>query len=220
MDYKMADIFDEVSDELKQDQLIQLWQKYSKYIFSLLILIVLSISSYQGYLIWNKKQNTANSEQFFSGLEKLDSKQFQDSTKIFLNSVLEQKDGYRVLSMFGLAHSNFKNGKISEMILDYQSIYDDQDIGIYYQYLARMLSVMKDNKSPLNKLQERLSPILNSPNKLELLAAELEMVLFIRFNKIEKALKSLETLLDRNDITSEQKNRLVLINKVYSSYAK
>ena len=220
MDFKMADFFDEVSDELKQDQLIQLWKKYSRYIISLLILLILSISSYQGYLIWNKKQNTANSEQFFSGLEKLDSKQFQDSTKIFLNSVLEQKDGYRVLSMFGLAHSNFKNGKISEMILDYQSIYDDKDIGIYYQYLARMLSVMKDDKSPLNKLQERLSPILNSPSKLELLAAELEMVLFIKFNKIEKALKSLETLLDRNDITSEQKNRLVLINKVYSSYAK
>ena len=46
------------------------------------------------------------------------------------------------------------------------------------------------------------------------------MVLFIRFNKIEKALKSLRSLLDRNDITLEQKNRLVLINKVYSSYAK
>ena len=38
--------------------------------------------------------------------------------------------------------------------------------------------------------------------------------------KIDKALKSLETLLDRKDITLEQKNRLVLINKVYSSYAK
>jgi hypothetical protein len=216
----MADFFDEVSDELKQDQLIQYWKKYSKYIFSLLIFIVVSISSYQGYLIWNKKQITANSEQFFSGLEKLDGKQFQDSTEIFLNGLSEQKDGYRFLSMFGIAHSNFKNGKISEMIQNYQSIYDNKDIGLYYQYLARMLSVMKDNNSPLNILQERLNPILNSPSKLQLLAAELEMVLFIRFNKIEKALKSLETLLDRNDITLEQKNRLVLINKVYSSYAK
>jgi hypothetical protein len=216
----MADFFDEVSEELKQDQLIQLWKKYSKYIFALLILIVLSISSYQGYLIWNKKKITANSEQFFSGLEKLDSKLFQESANIFLDSLLEQKDGYRVLSMFGLAHSNFKNDKIPEMIINYQSIYDDKNIGIYYQYLARMLSVMKDDNSPLDELQKRLSPILNSPSKLELLAAELEMVLFIRFNKIEKALKSLRSLLDRNDITSEQKNRLILINKVYSSYAK
>ena len=216
----MADIFDEVSEELKQDQLIQLWKKYSKYIFSLLILIILSISSYQGYSIWNKKQITANSEQFFSGLEKLDSKQFQDSTNIFLNSLSEQKDGYKLLSIFGLAHSNFKNGKIPEMILNYKSIYDDKNIGIYYQYLARILSVMKDDISPLDKLQERLGPILNSPSKLELLAAELEIVLFIKFNQIEKALKSIESLLNRNNITLEQKNRLVLINKVYSSYEK
>lgn len=216
----MADFFDEVSEELKQDQIIRLWKKYSKYIFSLLFLIILSISSYQGYLIWNKKKITANSEQFFSGLEKLDSKQFQDSTNIFLNSLSDQKDGYRILSIFGLAHSNFKNGKTPEMVLNYQSIYDDKDIGIYYQYLARMLSVMKDDNSPLDQLQERLSPILNSPSKLELLAAELEIVLFIKFNKIEKALKSIESLLNRNNITLEQKNRLVLINKVYSSYEK
>ena len=30
----MADIFDEVSEELKQDQLIKTWKKYSKFIVS------------------------------------------------------------------------------------------------------------------------------------------------------------------------------------------
>ena len=216
----MADIFDEVSEELKQDQLIQLGKKYSKYIFTFLFLFILSISSYQGYKFWNKNQLTENSEQFFSGLEKLDSKNFQESTNIFLNSSLKQKDGYKVLSIFGLAHSNFKNNNISEMILNYQSIYEDKNIGIYYKYLARMLSVMKDNKSSLDILRDRLSPMLNNPSNLQLLAAELEIILFIRFNKIDKALNSLETLLVRSDVTSEQKNRLGLINKVYGSHAK
>jgi hypothetical protein len=216
----MADIFDEVSEELKQDQLIQLGKKYSKYIFTFLFLFILSISSYQGYIFWNKNQMTENSEQFFSGLEKLDSKNFQESTNIFLNSSLKQKNGYKVLSIFGLAHSNFKNNNISEMILNYQSIYEDKNIGIYYKYLARMLSVMKDNKSSLDILRDRLSPMLNNPSNLQLLAAELEIILFIRFNKIDKALNSLETLLVRSDVTSEQKNRLGLINKVYGSHAK
>ena len=216
----MADIFDEVSEELKQDQLIQLGKKYSKYIFTFLFLFILSISSYQGYKFWNKNQLTENSEQFFSGLEKLDSKNFQESTNIFLNSSLKQKNGYKVLSIFGLAHSNFKNNNISEMILNYQSIYEDENIGIYYKYLARMLSVMKDNKSSLDILRDRLSPMLNNPSNLQLLAAELEIILFIRFNKIDKARNSLETLLVRSDVTSEQKNRLGLINKVYGSHAK
>ena len=216
----MADIFDEVSEELKQDQLIQLWKKYSKLIITFFILLILSVSTYQVYMIWNEKKLTENSEQFFSGLEKLDNKDFEKSAEIFLNSSLDQKDGYRVLSIFGLAHSNFENGKISEMVSNYQTIYEDKTIGNYYQDLARILSVIKDNKSNFSELQGRLKPILNSPSKLQLLAAELEMVLFIRFNKLDKARNSIKLLLARTDITEEQKNRLSLIDKVYNSNAK
>ena len=171
-------------------------------------------------MIWNEKKLTASSEQFFSGLEKLDNKDFEKSAEIFLKSSLDQKDGYRVLSIFGLAHSNFENGKISEMVSNYQTIYEDKTIGSYYQGLARILSVMKDNKSNFNELQGRLKPILNSPSKLQLLAAELQIILFIRFNKLDKALSSIKSLLARSDISQEQKNRLSLIDKVYNSHAK
>ena len=216
----MADIFDEVSEELKQDQLIQLWKKYSKLIITFFILLVLSVSTYQVYMIWNEKKLTESSEQFFSGLEKLDNKDFEKSAEIFLNNSLDEKDGYRVLSIFGLAHSNFENGKISEMVSNYQTIYEDKTIGNYYQDLARILSVIKDNKSNFSELQGRLKPILNSPSKLQLLAAELEIVLFIRSNKLDKARNSIKLLLARTDITQEQKNRLILIDKVYNSNAK
>jgi len=220
MGYIMADIFDEVSEELKQDQLIQLWKKYSKLIITFFILLVLSVSTYQVYMIWNEKKLTESSEQFFSGLEKLDNKDFEKSAEIFLNSSLDQKDGYRILSIFGLAHSNFENGEISKMVSNYQTIYEDKTIGNYYQDLARILSVIKDNKSNFSELQGRLKPILNSPSKLQLLAAEMEIVLFIRFNKLDKARNSIKLLLARTDITQEQKNRLSLIDKVYNSNAK
>ena len=71
------------------------------------------------------------------------------------------------------------------MVSNYQTIYEDKTIGNYYQDLARILSVIKDNKSNFSELQGRLKPILNSPSKLQLLAAELEIVLFIRFNKLD-----------------------------------
>ena len=106
------------------------------------------------------------------------------------------------------------------MVSNYQTIYEDKTIGNYYQDLARILSVMKDNKSNFSELQGRLKPILNSPSKLQLLAAELEIVLFIRFNKLDKARNSIKILLARADITQEQKNRLSLIDKVYNSHAK
>ena len=213
----MADIFDEVSEELKQDQLVQMWKKYSKYIISFVLFVIILISSYQGYVIWNENKLNKSSEEFFKALENLENKEYLKSSEIFLKSSLEQSSGYKMLSLFGLAESNFKSGKIKEMISNYESIYENNNIDNYYKHLARILSVMKDDVSPFEDLHRRLKPILNNPSKLQMLAAEVEIGIFIRFNKLNKAVQSLKILLNRPNIPYNQKNRLSLINKVYTS---
>ena len=111
-------------------------------------------------------------------------------------------------------------GKIDKMLLNYKTIYDDESVDIYYRNLARILSVFKDNSSSLDQQKSKLEPILNSPSMLQVLAAELEIMLFIKFNKIREAQKALNVLLNRSDISFEQKNRLELINKIYKNNAK
>ena len=216
----MADIFDEVSEELKQDQLIKIWKKYSKLIISLILLIIISLVSYQAYITWKKKKIEVISEHFFQALEKLEDKNYSQSQSLFLNNLKNDKSGYSILSLFGLAESNYKSGKIDEMIFNYKSIYDDESIDIYYRNLARILSVLKDNSSSFEQQILKLEPILNSPSMLQVLAAELEIMLFIKFNKIKEAQKALNVLLNRSDISFEQKNRLELINKIYKNNAK
>ena len=216
----MADIFDEVSEELKQDQLIKIWKKYSKLIISIVLLIIISLISYQAYITWNKKKIEAISEQYFQALEKLEDKNYSKSHSLFLNNSQNHKSGYSILSLFGLAETNYQNGKIDEMILNYKTIYDDESIDIYYRNLSRILSVLKDNSSSFDQQKLLLEPILRSPNLLQILAAELEVLLFIKFDKIKEAKKALDVLLKRSDISFEQKNRLELINKIYKNNAK
>ena len=216
----MADIFDEVSEELKQDRLIQIWKKYSKYIISILFITIISIFSYQFFVYWNKKKLEANSQQFFNAIENLENKRYEESSKIFLKSSNEDNEGYRVLSLFGLAETNYKMGNINEMILNYKNIYEDTNVDLYHRDLSRLLSVMKDNISTFEKQINILKPILNSPSKLQLLAAELEVMLHIRFENINEALVKLNNLLKRSDISLEQKSRLELIHKIYKTNAK
>ena len=64
-----------------------------------------------------------------------------------------------------------------------------------------------------------LKPILNSPSKLQSLAAELEVMLHIRSDNLNEAKTKLKNLLKRADISFEQKSRLELINKIYYSNA-
>ena len=216
----MADIFDEVSEELKQDQLIKTWKKYSKLIITLIFLIIISLVSYQAYITWNKKKMEEISEQYFQALENLADKNFSKSQSLFLKNSQNLKSGYSILSLFGLAESNYKNGKIDDMILNYRTIYEDKSIDIYYRNLSRILSVLKDNSSSFEQQKLLLEPILNSPSILQILAAELEVLLFIKFDKIEEAIRALDILLNRSDISFEQKNRLELINKIYKNNAK
>ena len=216
----MADIFDEVSEELKQDQLIKTWKKYSKLIITLIFLIIISLVSYQAYITWNKKKMEEISEQYFQALENLADKNFSKSQSLFLKNSQNLKSGYSILSLFGLAESNYKNGKIDDMILNYKTIYEDKSIDIYYRNLSRILSVLKDNSSSFEQQKLLLEPILNSPSILQILAAELEVLLLIKFDKIEEAIRALDILLNRSDISFEQKNRLELINKIYKNNAK
>ena len=216
----MADIFDEVSEELKQDRLIQIWKNNSKYIISFLFIIVVSIISYQLFLNWNKKKLELSSQQFFNALEKLENKNYEESFKIFLKSSNEENEGYRFLSLFGLAETNYKKGKIKEMALNYKHIYEDTNIDQYYRDLSRILSVMKDNISPFKHQINILNPILNSPSKLQLLAAELEVMLYIRSENVNDANIKIKNLLKRPDVSLEQKSRLELLNKIYISNAK
>ena len=216
----MADIFDEVSEELKKDQLIQIWKKYSRLIITLISLTIIFLICYQAYITWNKKKIEAISEQYFKALEELEDKNYSESHDLFLKNSQNDKSGYSTLSLFGLAESNYQNKKIDEMILNYQTIYSNENIDIYYRNLSRILSVLKDNKSSFDQQKLLLEPILNSPSKLQILAAELEVMLLIKFDKIKEAQSALNTLLKRSDVSFEQRNRLELINKIYKNNAK
>ena len=216
----MADFFDEVSEELKQDRLVQLWKKFSKYIISFFVILISSIIFYQLYLNWIEKKLELSSQQFFMALEKLEDKKYIESSKIFFKTSNGENEGYRLLSLFGLAEANYKEGKIKDMALNYRDIYEDTNIDLYYRDLSRLLSVMKDNISTFEQQMDILKPILNSPSKLQLLAAELEVMLHLRSNNIDEANTKLKNLLKRSEISLEQKSRLELINKIYYSNAK
>ena len=219
-DLYMADIFDEVSEELKQDRLVQIWKKNSKYIISFFLIAVVLIISFQLFLNWSEKKLELSSQQFFNALQKLEEKKYEESFKIFLKSSTEENEGYRVLSLFGLAETNYKKGNINEMSLNYKNIYEDTNIDLYYRDLSRILSVMKDNISTFDEQINILEPILNSPSKLQLLAAELEIMLYVRSGNVNDGYTKIKNLLKRPDISLEQKSRLELLNKIYISNAK
>ena len=52
----MADIFDEIDEELKRDQAKQVWALYGKYVVSAAAAVVLGVGASQGYTAWKHSQ--------------------------------------------------------------------------------------------------------------------------------------------------------------------
>ena len=53
----MADIFDEINEELKQDRMTALWQRYGKYVIAFVIAVVAGVSLTQGYSYYTQKRD-------------------------------------------------------------------------------------------------------------------------------------------------------------------
>ena len=56
----MADIFDEVTEELRQDQLKNLWKKYNRFIFIVIFFVALFIGAFKFYEYRNNMISVEN----------------------------------------------------------------------------------------------------------------------------------------------------------------
>ena len=58
----MTDIFDEVGEDLRRDQLKRMWQRYSGLVYGAAALIVVGTGIYEGYEAWStSRANSAES---------------------------------------------------------------------------------------------------------------------------------------------------------------
>ena len=64
----MADIFDEINEELKQDRMTALWQRYGKYVIAFVIAVVAGVSLTQGYSYYTQKRDARSADVFFNAI--------------------------------------------------------------------------------------------------------------------------------------------------------
>ena len=93
----MADIFDEIDEDLKRDQMQMLWARYGKIVMAVVALIVLLVALRQGYTAWQISQSEASASAYQQALK-------SDDVVAALEAGREQlTDGYAMLAQFQIA---------------------------------------------------------------------------------------------------------------------
>jgi hypothetical protein len=171
----VSDIFREIDEELRRDNLLKLWSRYGRHVIAaaaVVLLIALGVGLWRNHLLAERR---AVATRYMGALGLAQNGKPEDAAKVFA-ALAQDGGGYGLLASFEQAGQLAKAGKRDAAIALYDRIAADPGIGAEFRGLAVILSVMQGMpQSDPRAAIARLAPLTEAadpwrPTALELTA--------------------------------------------------
>ncbi|MGY3589947.1 hypothetical protein ACVIGB_001175 [Bradyrhizobium sp. USDA 4341] len=133
----MSELFDEVDEEVRRDQLKKLWDKYSLFIIALAILVVAGVGGWRGYQYLEGKKAAEAGAAFDRAVELSDQNKHAEAEAAFADLITKAPSGYRNLARLRMAAEVAIRDQPAAAKL-YDAIAADRSVGGPDQDLARI----------------------------------------------------------------------------------
>ena len=198
----MADIFDEIDEDLKKDRAQQLWAQYGKYVIGICAVVILAVGGHQGYGIYSANQMKKAADIYHSALNA------DDVISSLNNNVDDLTDGYKMLARFQIAAAQASAGDHADAQASYSALAEDKGIAPLYRQFAQLLSVMNaPADTSAETLQDRLAPLINAAGTWQGLALEQSASLDLQTGNINAAKTKLEQIVKLTEIPQSLRQR-------------
>ncbi len=153
----MSDIFREIDEELRRDNLLKLWRQYGKYVIGVVVLALLIAG---GIVAWRDHQlseRQAQAGRYSSALALVREGKDADAAKLF-GALAQGGGGYGTLAAFAEPELLAKSGDKKGAIAAYDRLAQSPSLDPEFRDLAVLLSVMhslpdSDPKAAIDRLQ-------------------------------------------------------------------
>jgi predicted negative regulator of RcsB-dependent stress response len=133
----VSDIFQEVDEEVRREQLKKLWDRYGNFVVAAAIIVVAAIGAWRGYQWWEAKKAAETGAAFEAAVTLADGGKHSEAEAAFAKIVADGTSGYRHLARLReaaeLAHVDRKAA-----IAAYEKIAGDGAVGPVLQDLAAL----------------------------------------------------------------------------------
>ena len=198
----MADIFDEINNELKQDRQAMLWQRYGKYVIGVAVLIIALVGARQGYVYWKEARDGAAATAYYQAASIEDAGQALQAAEDTLTP------GYRVLADFTIARKLAEQGRSSDAEAAFLALAKRDDVEGFYRDAALLLSVMHaPENANSDDLLARLSVLTDMAGPLQGLALEQAAGLALKGGRAQDAAAFLEKITTLSEVPSSLRQR-------------
>jgi hypothetical protein len=169
----VANIFHEVDEEVRRDQLKKLWDRYSIYIIALAVLFVAAIGAWRGYEYYVAKKSAVAGAAFEFAAMLSEQGKHAEAETAFANVIAQAPDGYRVLARFRAA-AELANDKPVDAVKAYDALAADSSLGATWQDLAALRAgMLLVDSTQLSDLRHRLDPLAEPSRTFRHTAREL-----------------------------------------------
>jgi hypothetical protein len=160
----VSDIFQEVDEEVRREQLKKLWQRYGNYAVALCVLIVVGVGAWRGYQWWELKKAGEAGAAFEQAVTLAEAGKHQEAEAAFAKLATDGTAGYRVLARLREA-AELARTDSKAAVAAYDEIAADKNAGQVIQDLAAVRAgFLLVDTAPYAELRGRLEP-LTTPDR-------------------------------------------------------
>ena len=154
----MTEIFDEVDEEVRREQLKKLWEKYSVFFIAAALLIVAGVGGFRGYQYLEAKKAAEAGSAFNKAIELSEQGKHAEAETAFSDLAAKAPAGYRTLARFRAAGEAVSSDPKAGVKM-FDDIAADSSVGPELQALARLRAagVLVDTAS-YSEMKQRLEP--------------------------------------------------------------
>lgn len=181
-------LFQEVSDELKQEKFAELWKAYGKYLIGGVAAIVIAVAGWRYWQTQEISAREASGERFAGALRLVQAGKTKEAAAAFGTIAKDGSRGYASLARLHEAALRAERGDRDGAIRIYQALAEAGDAKVDLRNLALILWAFHsvDTAEPA-QMTERLRPLTEATSPWRFSALEVTALLAQRAGKHKKA---------------------------------
>jgi hypothetical protein len=133
----VSELFDEVDEDVRRDQLKKLWDQYSIYLVAGALLIIAAVGGWRGYQYLEAKKAAEAGAAFDQATDLAEKDKHAEAEAAFTKLAAEAPSGYRTLARLRAAAEAAKRDPLAAVKL-YDEIAADRSVNVPEQDLAKL----------------------------------------------------------------------------------
>jgi hypothetical protein len=135
----MSDIFRDIDEELRRDNLAKIWSRYGAYILGVALAVVLATAAFVGWQHYQTRRALAESIRYAAALDLAQKNESAKAADAFATLARESATGQAILARFEEAALRAKSGNAAAAAAAWRALGQDSSVGQPYRDLARLL---------------------------------------------------------------------------------